>query len=127
MLKGYLLNPAAVTGLTDEYELFAITRDPLIWDELFESMRALQATWFAGDLPRPHREGRALLLPRDDRHSMTVASVLRQAGVPDLGSYLQRQANPAPWATAPPTGDKPLLDGLRYGSCPPRQAPLYQN
>ncbi|MDD9212845.1 DUF6685 family protein [Aeromonas taiwanensis] len=93
MLKGYLLNPAAVTALTDEYELFAITRDPLIWDELFESMRALQATWFAGDLPRPHREGRALLLPRDDRHSMTVASVLRQTGVPDLGSYLQRQVH----------------------------------
>lgn len=93
MLKGYLLNPAAVTSLTDEYELFAITRDPLLWDELFESMRALQATWFAGDLPRPHREGRALLLPKDDRHSMKVASALRKAGVTDLGSYLQRQVH----------------------------------
>jgi len=56
-------------------------------------MRALQATWFAGDLPRPHREGRALLLPRDDRNSMKVASALRKAGVTDLGSYLQRQVH----------------------------------
>ena len=93
MLKGYLLNPAAVNALTEEYELFAITRDPLIWDELFESMRALQATWYAGDLPRPHNEGRVLLLPRADRRSMTVASALRQAGVPDLGSYLQLQVH----------------------------------
>ena len=27
----------------------------------------------------------------------------------------------APWTTAPPTGDKPLMDGLRFGSSPPRQ------
>lgn len=92
-LKGYRLNPAAVTALTDEYILFAITKDPVLWHELFESMRALQATYFAGELPRPHGEGRALLLPKDDRHSMTVASALRQAGVPDLGSYLQRQVH----------------------------------
>lgn len=92
-LKGYQLNPAAVTALTDEYDLFAITKDSLLWDELFESMRALQATWFADDLPRPHREGRALLLPKGDHRSMTVASVLRQAGVPDLGYYLQRQVH----------------------------------
>ena len=89
MLKGYLLNPAAVNALTEEYELFAITRDPLLWDELFEAMRALQATWYAGDQPRPHSKGR----PRADRRSMTVASALRQAGVPDLGSYLQLQVH----------------------------------
>ena len=89
MLKGYLLNPAAVNALTEEYELFAITRDPLLWDELFEAMRALQATWYAGDLPRPHSKGR----PRADRRSMTVASALRQTGVPDLGSYLQLQVH----------------------------------
>ncbi|MFR9719074.1 DUF6685 family protein [Aeromonas diversa] len=92
-LKGYLLNRAAVLALTDKYELFAITKDPLIWHELFESLRALQATWYAGDLPRPHSEGRALLLPRDDHNSMTVARVLRQAGVPDLGEYFQQQAH----------------------------------
>lgn len=92
-LKGYLLNPAAVNALTEEYELFAITKDPLLWHELFESMRALQANWFAGDLPRPHREGRALFLPRANHRSMTVASVLRQAGVPDLGVYLQHQVH----------------------------------
>ena len=59
--------------------MFAITRDPLLWDELFESMRALQATWYAGDQPRPHNEGRVLLLPK--------------AGMPDLGYYLQRQVH----------------------------------
>ena len=89
MLKGYLLNPAAVNALTEVYELFAITRDPLLWDELFEAMRALQATWYAGDQPRPHSKGR----PRADRRSMTVASALRQTGVPDLGSYLQLQVH----------------------------------
>ncbi|MGR1225511.1 hypothetical protein ACUVMQ_21535, partial [Aeromonas veronii] len=46
----------------------------------------------SGDLPRPHIEGR-VLLPRADRRSMTVASALRQAGVPDLGSYLQLQVH----------------------------------
>lgn len=56
-------------------------------------MRALQATWYAGDLPRPHSEGRVLLLPRAERRSLTVASALRQAGVPDLGGYLQRQVH----------------------------------
>ncbi len=93
MLKGYLLNPAAVNALTEEYEIFTITRDPLLWDELFESMRALQATWYAADLPRPHNEGRARLLPRADRRAMTVASALRRAGVPDLGYYLQLQVH----------------------------------
>lgn len=121
MLKGYLLNPVAVTALTEEYELFAITRDPLLWDELFESMRALQATWFAGDLPRPHNEGKVLLLPRADRRSMTVAS---RPGCPIWGvtcscnsigkrvirsgqSWRVATANPAPWATVPPTGTSP--------------------
>ncbi|WP_369597508.1 DUF6685 family protein [Aeromonas sp. A35_P] len=92
MLKGYQLNPAAINALTEQFELFAITRDPLLWDELFEAMRALQATWYAGDLPRPHNEGR-VLLPKADRRSMTVASALRQAGMPDLGYYLQRQVH----------------------------------
>ncbi|MGN7512554.1 DUF6685 family protein [Aeromonas salmonicida] len=93
MLKGYQLNPAAINALTEQFELFAITRDPLLWDELFEAMRALQATWYAGDLPRPHNEGRVLLLPKADHRSMTVASALRQAGMPDLGYYLQRQVH----------------------------------
>ena len=26
-----------------------------------------------------------------------------------------------PWTTAPPTADKPLMDGLRFGSSPPHQ------
>ncbi|MGL5525054.1 MAG: DUF6685 family protein [Aeromonas veronii] len=92
MLKGYQLNSAAINAFTEQFELFAITRDPLLWDELFEAMRALQATWYAGDLPRPHNEGR-VLLPKADRRSMTVASALRQAGMPDLGYYLQRQVH----------------------------------
>ena len=87
-LKGYRLNPAAVTALTDEYMLFAITKDPVLWHELFESMRALQATYFTGDLPRPHAGGRVLLLPKSESRSRTAAKALLRSGVPDLGEHL---------------------------------------
>ena len=89
-LKGYRLNPAAVTALTDEYMLFAITKDPVLWHELFESMRALQATYFTGDLPRPHAGGRVLLLPRRESRSLAAAKGLLRAGVPNLGDVLHQ-------------------------------------
>ena len=87
-LKSYRLNPAAVTALTDEYMLFSITKDPERWLALSDAMRALQATYFVGDLPRPHTGGHVLLLPRRESRSLAVAKVLLRAGVPNLGDTL---------------------------------------
>lgn len=68
--------------------LFSITKDPERWLALSDAMRALQATYFVGDLPRPHAGGYVLLLPRRESRSLAAAKVLLSAGVPNLGDTL---------------------------------------
>ncbi|MFM5478339.1 DUF6685 family protein [Aeromonas veronii] len=89
-LKAYRLNSAAVTALTDEFMLFSITKDPERWLALSDAMQALKATYFVGDLPRPHAGGRVLLLPRRESRSLATAKVLLRAGVPNLGDVLHQ-------------------------------------
>ena len=92
-LVAYQINPAAVIELNDQFAMFGIRYDLILWNELYEAMRSLQATFFLGKLPQPHNGGRVLLLPRCEKRSETVANCLIQAGFPDLGAYLLELVN----------------------------------
>ncbi|NRD34630.1 hypothetical protein HQQ92_23220 [Shewanella sp. DC2-4] len=86
-LHAYSLNPTAVKELTEQFKLFSVD-NTLLWDELFEIFNRIQVTWFVGELPHPHNENCVLMFPRNNRHSMRIANILSDAGIPNLGKYL---------------------------------------
>ena len=110
--------------------------DPLLWDELFESMRALRATWYAGDLPRPPARAGAAAA-RADRRSMTVwrpasgrgqsgeVAVAMASGLSGRAIRPVATAQPAPWAAAL-QGTSPCWTAQVRRSCPPAPGSRYQ-
>lgn len=87
-LDTYSLNPLVVSRLHAQFVMFSIRYDLLLWNELFEALRALRATFFMGELPTPHLDGRVLLLPRGEPRSMIAEHTLANAGFFDLGAHL---------------------------------------
>lgn len=55
-------------------------------------MEAFRATWLGHSMPRPLQNTQAILLPKAERRSMQVASLLRKVGVADLGAHLAHAA-----------------------------------
>lgn len=88
-LVTYSLNHHAIMSLRRDFEFFLISDNHAVSAAFHDAMEKFGATWIAVKLPRPCRGSRAILLPRSERRSMKVARVLREAGVADLGAYLE--------------------------------------
>lgn len=85
-LYTYSLNAQALALLRRDFEVFAVSR---VWEGFFEAMETFGATWLSCPMSPLHfGSAEAVLLPKAERRSMKVASVLRTAGVQDLGAHL---------------------------------------
>jgi hypothetical protein len=91
-LHTYSLNAVAIASLRRDFEMFAISDDAPVSVGFHDAMEAFRATWLWHPMPRPFTDAKAILLPRNERRSMQVAALLRQAGVADLGAHLARLA-----------------------------------
>lgn len=91
-LKGklytYSIDPLAVDGLKRDFEMFAVSNTPDLYDLFNDAMKAGSATFYWYHLPTPHNHARLILLPRKNKRSMRVSDVLRDAGFLDAGIYL---------------------------------------
>jgi hypothetical protein len=96
-LKGRLrifgLNSAAVESLLRDFEMFVVADQADVACALHAAMHSVRATWLWHRMPPPFCEAKVMLLPRSERRSMRVASVLRRAGAADFGHYLRELAN----------------------------------
>lgn len=89
-LKTYGLNLQAVSTLRDQFEMFAIPKDPVLKNEFWDGMKAMGASHFSLALPGPERQAmETVLLPRNDAAALRVAAVLRREGFWDVGQSLQ--------------------------------------
>lgn len=89
-LHTYAINEMAVASLQRNYEMFVIAEVPESSLDFHNAMRSFDASYLWQYLPRPHREGRAILLPRTDPRSMRVAAALHEAKFFNLNLYLQQ-------------------------------------
>ncbi|WP_189836603.1 DUF6685 family protein [Sulfuriferula sp. AH1] len=87
-LYTYSLNAIAIASLRRDYEMFVISDKTDISCAFDDAMRAFKATWLWHHIPRPYENAKAILLPKSEARSMRVAAALRQAGVVDLGIFL---------------------------------------
>lgn len=91
-LVTHSLNALAIASLQRDYEMFVISDATPIRRGFHEAMEAFRATWLGHSMPRPLQNTQAILLPKAERRSMQVASLLRKAGVADLGAHLAHAA-----------------------------------
>jgi len=90
-LHTYSLDTAAVASLRADFDMFVLSDEPSISNAFGDAMRYFKATWLWHHLPRPYQEdARVILLPKSEKRSMRVASVLRQAGAFDFGAHLTK-------------------------------------
>jgi rhodanese-related sulfurtransferase len=66
-----------------------ISDEPAISVAFSDAMESFRATWLWTHMPRPYDNTKAILLPKGERRSQRVALALREAGVVDLGAYLE--------------------------------------
>lgn len=92
-LYTYSLNLDAITSLCRDYEMFVISDETTVSLRFYEAMKAFRATWLWHYMPRPFENAKVILLPKNERRSLKVATVLRQAGVVDLGQHLTSLAS----------------------------------
>lgn len=88
-LYTYSLNAQAVESLLRDFEMFVLPDSAQFSNDFSDAMESFQATWFWH--PTPHQLGKSIviLLPTPIQRSMTVADLLRQSGVTDLGAHLR--------------------------------------
>lgn len=91
-LVTYALNAIAIASLQHDYEMFVISDATAISRGFHDAMEAFRATWLYHSMPRPFQDTKAILLPKAERRSMQVATLLRKAGVADLGAHLAQAA-----------------------------------
>lgn len=91
-LYTYSLNAVAIASLRRDYEMFVISDATPISLGFHHAMEAFRATWLWHPMPRAFGDAKAILLPKNERRSMQVAALLRQAGVADLGAHLAHLA-----------------------------------
>ncbi|NRR32206.1 hypothetical protein HSX11_18685 [Oxalobacteraceae bacterium] len=91
-LHAYSLNPTAIASLRRDFDIFVISDEPAISGAFHDAMASFRATWLWTYMPRPYDNSKAILLPKNERRSQRVASVLRNAGIVDLGAYLEELA-----------------------------------
>lgn len=92
-LYNYSLNASAIDSLRRDFEMFVISDEDAVWYGFHQSMESFRATWLYHDMPRPFKRAKAILLPKTERRSMLVATLLRDAGVVDLGEHLSHLAD----------------------------------
>ena len=91
-LYEYSLNPDAINSLRRDFEIFVVGDDACSGNAFFDAMRAVSATWLWHQMPKVFERSRAIYLPRDNKRSMRVAQLLREAGFVDLGAMLSTLA-----------------------------------
>jgi hypothetical protein len=91
-LYTHSLNALAIASLRRDFEMFVISDTTSISLGFHDAMEAFRATWLWHPMPRPFSETKAILLPKNERRSMQVATLLRQSGVTDLGAHLAHLA-----------------------------------
>jgi hypothetical protein len=87
-LHSYHISNKAVRGLCEDYDLYVLNKSIEFDLDLFNSMRALTATYFRVDMPVPHR-ATVILLPKRELKSAAVAAQFARAGVTNLGLHLE--------------------------------------
>jgi hypothetical protein len=87
-LRTYSLNAIAIASLRHDFEMFVISNEATISLAFHDAMSAFRVTWLWHHMPSPFENTKAILLPKRETRSMRVATLLRQAGVVDLGQYL---------------------------------------
>lgn len=92
-LYTYTLNAVAIASLRRDFEMFVISDATPISLGFHDAMTAFRATWLWHPMPRAFGDAKAILLPKNERRSMQVAALLRQAGVADLGAHLAHLAS----------------------------------
>lgn len=92
-LRTYSLDAGAVKSLRRDFEMFVLSDEPHISSTFSKAMRSFHASWLWHHLPRPYdRDARVVLFPREDKRSMRVCSLMRQAGAFDFGEHLEKLA-----------------------------------
>ncbi|MGL4231273.1 MAG: DUF6685 family protein [Casimicrobium sp.] len=97
-LYKHSLNSHAIASLRRDYEMFVISDEPSISNGFHDAMKAFSATWLWHRMPQPFENSKAILLPKNESRSIRVASILRQAGLVDLGQHLTEIATKTPSA-----------------------------
>ena len=88
LLRTYAVSQEAVNLMNADYDMFAISNDAIVKQALHEAMRSFKATYLLHRLPSPVDDAVAVLLPRNERRSVMVSSVLRRARMFDIGAHL---------------------------------------
>jgi len=82
------LNERAISSLRSDYDMFLLSNEQTAWHEFFEALMSFRATWLWHEMPRPLKNTRAVLLPRNEQRSRCVARLLHEQGATDLGAHL---------------------------------------
>ena len=91
-LYRYSLDLVSIERLCSKFDIFTL-KSGSPYGELFDSLKALQASFFTLNLPKPYKDVAAIFLPRTDRCSMRVANALRNSNYFDLGEHLTELAS----------------------------------
>lgn len=86
-LKTYSINKVAIDGLLRDFDIYAMSDDPVISNGFHDAMSAINATYLTKNLPQPHNNV-AVFLPKGESRSVLASNVLREADVFNLGEYL---------------------------------------
>jgi hypothetical protein len=88
-LQTVQINPAALAGLRQKYEMFIVSDDPLVKHGLFNALADSKISHFQLPMPStPAGQSTAVLLPRHEPAAMRAAALLRREGFTDLGVVL---------------------------------------
>lgn len=88
-LRTYFIDPQAVTTLRRDFDIYAMHNDNDVAINNFrDAMRSFNVTYLWRYLPRPYGYARAIFLPKIEPRAVIVSTVLRDAGLLDLGEYL---------------------------------------
>lgn len=75
--------------LCQDFDMFLISSEPMAFGAFHDGMRKVAASYYLLSLPAGFcSDARAILLPKDEKRSVNVAKVMREAGAFDLGLYL---------------------------------------
>lgn len=89
LLKTFVLNPIAVRSLIREFRLFVLVDDLAVSNGVHDALKMHKATYLTLKLPRPITGQIVILLPKNEKRSMSAAVVFDSHEVFDLGAHLE--------------------------------------
>lgn len=92
-LYHYSLRTAAIESLTQRFAIVAMSDAPKVTVDFHDAMTAYEAPYAWLEMPRPYRDLRAILLPRDSKRATRVADMLLKGGYFDVGGHLKMIAS----------------------------------